>query len=65
MNINTRDVDWNRPPVLVHAVDGRGQITDDLTAVVEGEMLFTMLDGTTMVVPWAQALQGRPVRVAT
>lgn len=60
-----RDVDWTHPPVLVHGVDAQGAITDDLTAVVEGEMLFTMLDGTTTVVPWARALEARPVRVAT
>jgi hypothetical protein len=63
MDINMRDVDWSRPPVLMRAVDGEGRSTDDLAAVVDGEVLFSMLDGSTRLVAWARALDARPVRV--
>lgn len=60
-----RDVDWSRPPVLVHAVNGEGEITDDLGVMVEGEMILTMRDGTTRLVSLAQALAAQAARVRT
>lgn len=63
MAINTRDVDWSTPPVLLQAVDALGRCTTDLAAVAEGDLLLTMTDGTTRVVPFNRALLGVPTRV--